>query len=97
VSANRLVVVVGFLVLCCLVYSQSKPKIVAEETIPAGYQLLPAQVTVTVKGGNQWDEHRVFLLDSTSGRVWQLLPEALDSAGKFHDASFQSVAVAMNP
>ena len=92
-SVSRVAVVLGFLVLCCLVYSQSKP---TSSTVPAGYQLLAAQVTINAKG-NSWDEHQVFLLDSTTGRVWELLPASLDKEGKFREASFQGVAVAPNP
>src|SRR6266851_3615673 len=60
-STRRFAVVVGFLVLCCLLYPQSGQT--SSATIPAGYQLLPAQVTLTSPTG-PFDQHRVFLLDS---------------------------------
>jgi hypothetical protein len=89
-STRRFAVVVGFLVLCCFVYAQRRQT--SSGNVPSGYQLMPAQVTLTSPAG-PLDQHRVFLLDSTSGQVWEYYPEMLDKTGKYHGSSFQSVPV----
>jgi hypothetical protein len=58
-----------------------------------GYQLIATPLTITSAKGN-WEEHRVFLVDSSSGNVWEYLTERFDNEHVFHPASFQPVAVA---
>jgi hypothetical protein len=96
-SLRRFAFVVGFLVICCLLFSQSRAtSATSPATVPIGFQLLPAEVSMR-GGGNNWDEHRVYLLDSASGRVWELVPENIGKDGKYHEAWFQSVAVMPKP
>jgi hypothetical protein len=91
-SLRRFAFAVGFLVICCLLFSQSRATSETASAIPVGYQLLPAQVSLHGPGNN-WDEHRVYLLDSASGRIWELMPEYVGKDGKYHEATFRSVPV----
>jgi hypothetical protein len=96
-SLRRFAFAVGFLVICCLLFSQSKATpATSSATVPVGFQLLPAEVSIR-GAGQDWTEHRVYLLDSTSGRVWEFVPETLSKDGKYHQAGFMSVQVAVNP
>jgi hypothetical protein len=79
------------LALSALLYSQEKTA--QQNAITVGYQLIPAPVTLPTAQGNAYEEHRVFLLDSSSGNVWEYLPERVDKEHKYFPASFQSVPV----
>ena len=98
-SLRHFAFAVGFLVICCLLFSQSRATSAApaSATEPFGFQLLPAEVSLVGPSGSSWEEHRVYLLDSASGRVWELLPESKTTDGKYHAASFQSVVVVPAP
>jgi hypothetical protein len=93
-SRLHLGIAVGFLLLCCFVYSQDKQTPATRTNSPAaGYELLPAEVTLVSPSGS-YEEHRVFLINSASGEAWEYYPERMDKAGKFHGSSFQVVPVA---
>jgi hypothetical protein len=59
--------------------------------------LLPAEVSIPSRTGNNSAEHRVYLLDSATGRVWELNTEHISKDGKYYEASFQGVAVMPTP
>lgn len=65
-SASRVAIVVGVIVLCSALYSNTQQPL----TAPAGtFQLVPAEYSVASKGAG-WEEHTIFLLDSKDGQVW---------------------------
>lgn len=94
-TAHRMTLLIGgFLVLCGLVYSQSKTT-----PLPApaalGYQLIQAEVTIP-SSPTTYTDHRLYLFDSASGRVWEYFPEGTDKNGKFHEPVFVGVSVTIN-
>jgi hypothetical protein len=87
---KRILLLVVILVIVALLFSQEKTP---TKTSPSlGYQLVAAPITLNSTKGN-WEEHRVFLVDSSSGNVWEFLPEHIDKEQVFHASSFQPVSV----
>ncbi len=94
-SASRVAVLVGLIVLCFALYSN--PQQVQTGTATAGtFQLVPAEYTITYKGSS-WKQHNVFLVDSKGGGVWEYLPAGTDSAGKLRDAVLLPVVRGLQP
>jgi hypothetical protein len=86
-SASRVVIVVGVIVLCSALNSKTQQT----PTAPSGtFQLVPAEYSVTSDGAS-WEEHTVFLLDSKGGQVWEYSPATKTSDGKFHDSALVPV------
>lgn len=80
-SASRVFLVVGVIVLCFALYSNT-------QQVPAAsigsFQLVPAQYSSLAPAGTE--QHTVFLLDSKTGQVWEYLPASKSNDGKFRDA-----------
>jgi hypothetical protein len=87
-SASRAAVIVGLLVVCFALSSNTQQT----TNLPSGtFQLVPAEYSVTTNG-TSWEEHTIFLLDSKAGQVWEYLPARTTKDGKFHDATLVPVA-----
>jgi hypothetical protein len=86
-SASRVVLVVGVVVLCFALYSNTQQIPMA----PLGvFQLVPAQYSVPSPGG-LYEQHTVFLVDSKNGQVWEYLPPGKTDDGKLRDAKLVQV------
>lgn len=85
-----LTLITAVTVLCCFVFAQTKQPLVASKGNE--YQLVPTQVTINAQG-QTWESHRVFLVDTTSGRVWEYSPESMSKQGVFSGAFFSGVTV----
>ncbi len=85
---KRITLLVVIFVLVAFLFSQEKTP--TKTSLPIGYQLVAAPITIISTKGN-WEEHRVFLVDSSSGNVWEYWPERIDKDQIFHAARFQPV------
>lgn len=81
-SASRVALLVGLIVLCPALYSNTQQP----PTAPAGtFQLVPAEYSVSYGGAN-FENHVIFEIDSKTGQVWEYLPAGKTSDGKMHEA-----------
>lgn len=86
---KRIILLTVILALVAVVFSQQKT---ATNLPTSGFQLVAAPITVS-SSGKTWEEHRVFLVDSSSGSVWEYLPERIDKEQTFHAASFSPIPI----
>jgi hypothetical protein len=88
---KRIAVLAVSFALVAILFSQEKAS-TRTSPPPTGYQLVAAPITVS-SSGKTWEEHRVFLVDSSTGNVWEYLTERVDNEHVFHPASFQPVPI----
>lgn len=80
---KRITLMAVILALVAILFSQEK----ATTNPPSGYQLVPALVTVGPLGSTGFHEdHRVFLVDTASGKTWEYISEYNGKDGAFHTA-----------
>jgi hypothetical protein len=87
---KRIILLAGIFILVAVLFSQEKKPI--QPSSPTGYQLVPTTITI-VQASGSYEERRVFLVDSSSGNVWEFLPERFDKEHVFQPSGFQPVTI----
>lgn len=84
-QTKHIVLLVVILAFVAILFSQERA---APNPSTSGYQLVSAPLTAGPFGASRAivEDHRLFLVDSASGSVWQYISEWTDKDGHLHDA-----------
>jgi len=84
-QTKHIVLLVVILAFVTILFSQERAN---TNSSTSGYQLVAAPLSAGPFGASRAivEDHRLFLVDSASGNVWQYITEWTDKDGHYHEA-----------